>query len=157
VCFQGCMCKYDRTQSLSNTEFKRLVGVKRPTFEAMMEVLQEHETEKRQKGGSSAKLCIGDQILVMLEYYREYRTMAHIAFDYGVSESTISRTIHEVEEVLIQSGRFSLPGRKALTGDPIAIEAIVVDATEVTIERPKKSKETTTPENAKPTPSKDRS
>lgn len=48
----------------------------------------------------------------MLEYYREYRSLAHMAFDYEISEPTASRIIKEVETVLIHSGKFSLPGKK---------------------------------------------
>jgi predicted DNA-binding protein YlxM (UPF0122 family) len=40
----------------------------------------------------------------MLEYYREYRSMAHIAVDYGVSESTVSETF----KTLFQKYRFGL-------------------------------------------------
>lgn len=65
--------------------------------------------------------------------------MAHIAFDYGVSEATVSRVIQEMESVLIQSGKFSLPGKKALYEDGgVELEYIVIDATECSVQRPKK-------------------
>ncbi|HUF39003.1 MAG TPA: transposase family protein [Anaerolineales bacterium] len=72
-------------------------------------------------------------------YWREYRTQFHIAQAYGVSESTVCRTIQKTEDALIQSGQFSLPGKKALQPSDTVIEIILVDATEQPIERPKKN------------------
>lgn len=84
-------------------------------------------------------MSIADQLLLMLEYYRECRSMVHIAFAYGVSEATVSRVIREMESVLIQSDKFSLPGKKALYEEGgIELESIVIDATECSVQRPKK-------------------
>ena len=47
-----------------------------------------------------------------------------------------------MEDVLAKSGVFSLPGKKALLKDGMDCEAILVDATETPIERPKKTAET---------------
>ena len=77
-----------------------------------------------------------DQILVTLQYWREYRPYFHIAHDWGVSESTISRIVKKVENVLIQSEQFRLAGKKALWAEP-EIAKIAVDVTESRIERPK--------------------
>ena len=73
--------------------------------------------------------------------------MAHMAFDYEVSESTVSRTIKEIESVLLQSGKFSLPSKKVLyENNGIDLQYILIDATECPVERPKKSKESATVE-----------
>ena len=48
------------------------------------------------------------------------------------------------EDALLRSGMFTLPGKKALTKSDIKFEAVVVDATECPVERPKKSKNTPT-------------
>ena len=45
----------------------------------------------------------------------------------------------KVEQTLIKSGVFSLPSKRQLYSD-VSIEVILVDATEVEIERPKKNK-----------------
>ena len=76
-----------------------------------------------------------------LEYLREYRTYAHVAASYGVSESSICRIIRWIEDTLIKDGTFSLPGRKALLKSDIEFEVIQIDATESPIERPKKTAE----------------
>ena len=133
------MEKYERLQKMKPTDFKRLVGVKKETFGLMLEVCQEYHKAKKSRGGKPNTLSIADQLLLMLGYYREYRSMAHIAFDYGVSEATVSRVIQEMESVLIQSGKFSLPGKKALYEDGgVELEYIVIDATECSVQRPKK-------------------
>ena len=79
----------------------------------------------------------------MLEYYREYRTLYHMGIDYEISEGQASKVVREVESVLIKSGKFSLPSKRALYDTDNEIEFIIVDATESPIQRPKKSKNTT--------------
>ena len=73
-----------------------------------------------------------------LMYWREYRTAFHIGLSYGVSEATVCRTIQRIENVLIQSKQFHLPGKKALHSSDTLLEIVLVDATEQPIERPKK-------------------
>ena len=77
-------------------------------------------------------------MLVALQYWREYRTYFHIAQDWGVSESTICRTVQKVETALIRSGKFRLPGKKSLLQPGKIPETVVIDVTESPIERPKR-------------------
>jgi len=139
------MSKYEQLQKKPPKNFKRLIGVNEETFEAMISVFRAYETERKKNHGVGGRkgLIPEDKVLLMLSYYREYRTLEHIGFDYGVSEATASRTVREVEDVLIKSGKFSLPSKRALYGDDIDLEFIVVDATESPIQRPKKSSEST--------------
>jgi len=127
--------RYEIVQRLKEEEFKRLTGVKRSTFEKMVEVIK---SGLREFGRPSA-LSREDQLLMSLMYWREYRTQFHIGMAYGVSEATVCRTIKKIEEVLIKSEQFHLAGKKALQESETAIE-VVVDATEQPIERPKKDK-----------------
>ena len=80
-----------------------------------------------------------------------------LAQSYGVSEATVSRIIRKVETVLMQSGQFRLPGRKALYDTETVIEVIIVDVTEQPVERPKKNKVDTTAARKGNTPRKHRS
>ena len=89
--------------------------------------------------GRPPKLSREDQLLMTLMYWREYRTQFHIGQSYGLSESTVCRTINKVENALIQSGQFTLPGKRKLQESDTLIEIILVDATEQAIERPKKT------------------
>jgi hypothetical protein len=73
-------------------------------------------------------------------YWREYRTEFHIAQSYGVSEATVCRTIRKVEEALVRSKMFRLPGKKALQASDTVFEVVLVDVSEQPVERPKKAK-----------------
>ena len=136
------MSKYDKLEQLTDVKFKRLIGVKKETFDAMLleyNKFREQIINNFGKGGAKQKLTSEDKILLMLEYFREYRTLAHIGFDYGVSEPTASRVVKEVESILIKSKKFSLPSKRALYRDDVELNFVVIDVTEMAIQRPKKS------------------
>ena len=126
--------RYETVQVLKDEDFKRLTGVQRSTFEKMLEVVQNGLRDF----GRPPKLSRADQLLLTLMYWREYRTEFHIGATYAVSEATVCRTIKKVEEVLIKSLQFHLPGKKVLQPSDTVIEIVLVDATEQPIERPKK-------------------
>lgn len=130
--------RYEWVNDLSAGEFRRLTGLKRETFDEMMSVLSDAEYIKERKGGKKPKLVLEDRLLLTLEYWREYRTQFHIAGSYGISESAVCRTIRWIEDVLIGSGKFSLPGKQALRTEEVSYNVLVMDATETPIERPKK-------------------
>lgn len=136
--------KYDNIKNLGPEKFRRLTGVKKKTFSEMLTILQEAEMLKMTRGGRPHKLSIEDRMLMTLEYLREYRTYFHIGTNYNVSESNAYQAIKWIENTLIKSGKFSLPGRKALLQSDVEYELILVDATESPIERPKKNKGDTT-------------
>ena len=73
-----------------------------------------------------------------MEYWREYRTYFHIGTSWGVSESTICRIVTDIESTLMKTGKFRIPGKKALLKDSDYPEFVVMDVTETAIERPKK-------------------
>jgi hypothetical protein len=73
-----------------------------------------------------------------LMYWRKYRTEFHIGQSYAVSEATVCRTIRKVEDVLVSSKKFRLPGKKALQPSDTVFEVILVDVSEQPVERPKK-------------------
>jgi len=76
-----------------------------------------------------------------LEYWREYRTYFHIATNWGVSESTICRIVIDIESTLMKTGKFRLPGKKALLKNSDYPAVVAIDVTETAIERPKKTEE----------------
>ncbi len=134
------MERWPRVFTKNDTEFKELFGVKKEIFHEMLAILTAAYHERHRKGGRRPKLSVGAQLFLALQYWREYRTMAHLAFDFGVAKSTVSDTIVLVENVLIQNGMFRLPGKKALLSKANAGRKLVVDVTESPIERPKKNK-----------------
>ena len=124
--------------------FKRYTGIHKATFHEMLEALQQHEAKKTKSGRPSA-LSLEAQILLALTYWREYRTLYHISMDFGIHESSASRIIRKIEDILIDSGRFVLPKKlPSRVDDDMNWSVVIVDATETPIERPKKTKETTT-------------
>jgi hypothetical protein len=141
--------KYPQIQGLEDEKFRRLTGIKRSTFEKMISILKEADIKKKSQGGRKSKLCIEDQLLMALEYIREYRTYFHTSQSYGVSESSAYKTIKWVENTLIKHPDFSLPGRKALLKSDMEYELVLIDATESPIERPKKDKKDSIQEKRK--------
>ena len=126
-----------RSLSLPADKFKRKLGVKKQTFEKMRKALRDRESSKKRRGRPPT-LCLEDQLVLTLSFWREYRTHLHLAEDWDVNESTIRRTIERVETTLISADEFSLPGRKALRDDH-SLEVVVVDVAESPVERPKKT------------------
>lgn len=131
--------KFEMIKDFQEKQFRRITGVKRSTFDRMVEIVTEADRIKKAKGGRPNDLTIEDRILMTLEYLREYRTYAHIAASYGLSESNTFENIRWIESVLIKSKKFSLPGKKALIKSDNEYEVVLIDATESPIERPKKN------------------
>ena len=132
--------KYEHIAGLEEEKFRRLTGVKRPTFDKMLDILSTREKQKKAKGGRKNKLSMEDRLLMALEYIREYRTYLHVSQSYGVSESSAYHTMKWIEDTLIKHPDFALPGRKALLKSDMDYELVLIDATESPIERPKKGK-----------------
>jgi len=142
--------KYETIQTLKDEEFKRSTGVQHSTFEKMLKVVEAGLRDF----GRPPKLSRADQLLMTLMYWREYRTEFHIGLSYAVSESTVCRTIRKVEDALIKSEQFHLPGKKVLQSSDTVIEIVLVDASEQPIERPKKDKKGITAAKRSVTPKK---
>ena len=130
--------KYGIIKNYSEEQFRRITGVKRTTYEKMLEILRPKQREKLSRGGRKPTLPLEEMLLAALEYWREYRTYAHIAASYGIHESNMHRLIKWVEDVLIQDGTFSLPGKKALVKSDVEYEVVLIDVTESPVERPKR-------------------
>lgn len=141
--------KYEIIKEYDEKQFRRITGIKRATFNQMIEILKKSYAEKHRRRGRKPKLSIENQLLAALEYWREYRTYAHIAASYGIAESNIYRSIKWIENVLIKDETFSLPGKKELLKSDAEYEMILIDATETPIERPQKNKGDTIPEKRK--------
>lgn len=129
--------RYEQAKKLKAGEFKRLCGVKKETFTEMCGIVQ--AVEKLERRGRKSKLSVQNQVLLTLSLWREYRTMFHLGQDWGIHEANVSRLVRRIEDILIKSKKFSLPGKKRLL-EADSPTCIIVDVTEMTIERPKKNK-----------------
>ena len=126
--------RYQQIKDRSESDFKRLTGVRVDVFRQMLQTLFSPTNR-----GRPAKLSCSDQLLMTLMYWREYRTQYHIAQAYAVSESTVCRTIQRVENRLIQCRQFRLPSKRELLESQTNIQGVIVDVTEQPIEGPKKN------------------
>jgi hypothetical protein len=126
-----------RAKQLTSKKFKRLTGVSRQTFELMVSLVKADEQNKN-KPGRPPKLIIEDQVLMVIQYWREYRTYYHIGLDWGLSESAVCRRVYQIENILIRSRKFSLPGKKELWKMSSEEDLVVMDVMESPIERPQK-------------------
>jgi len=132
------MQKYEQVSKLSLTSFRRLTGVKVATFKKMVEILREKESQRKARGGKPSRLTIEDRLLMCLEYLREYRTYFHLGQSYGLSESACYRSCRWIEDTLVKSKEFALPGKKILLKSDMEYEVILIDASESPVQRPKK-------------------
>ncbi len=139
---------YEDVRNLKPGDFKRLCGVTRETFAAMCQVVARYK--QLNKRGRKSNLSIENQVLLTVSFWREYRTLFHLGRDWQLHESNVSRLVRRIEDILIGSGKFSLPGKKRLLISE-TVKYTIVDVTESLIERPKKNRSGFTAENASDT------
>jgi len=133
------MSVFEKSKKLSDKDFKQLIGVKRVTFSEMLSVLTEAYLKRHTNGGRPPSLTIENRLCLVLKYWRQYITQKELAFEFEIGEQTVRDTIAWVEDTLIKSGKFALPGKKILLEPDNDIEIVLVDVTESPIERPKKN------------------
>lgn len=145
---------YESLQSLSPSAFRRSVGIDHCLFKELVGVLAQAETVKKKRGRPS--LSLENQLCLALGYWREYRTLFHLGLSFGVHESNAQRIVTRVEARLAASGVLGLakPATEEEEPAPVPSERCVVllDASEVPIEHPKKTKPLTTAASSAPTP-----
>jgi transposase len=137
------MKRYEKAMRLSDEDFKQVIGVRKPTYEEMLAELRTAYAEKHRRRGRHSKLSLEDILFMALAYWRQYITQKELAFEFEIGEATVHDWIVWVEDTLVKSKKFSLPGKKALLEDT-KIEVVLVDVTESPIERPKKNKKSGT-------------
>jgi hypothetical protein len=138
--------RVQKALSLSNRKFKQLFGVQRQTFYNMLDILEPAYEKLHQRGGKPpTKLLLEDRLLLTLQYWREYRTMEHLAYEYNTVVSNIHKAIEWVENTLIQDGTYRLQGKKILLDKQHAPRVVAIDVTEHSIERPQKNRKSTIP------------
>lgn len=134
---------YEQIKDLQPKDFKRACGVHPQTFDKMHPVLRE-QVQRKIKPGRPAKLSLEDQLLMTLQYWREYRTYFHIGLSWGVAESVVCRTVQRIETLLIKSKVFHVPGKKTLHAGGTQCEVVIVDVAASPVERPQKNSGATT-------------
>jgi len=104
--------RFDRALEMNDEDFQRLCGFSKKTMLKMVAILREAYMAKHKRRGRHSKLEVADMLMLACKYWREYVTFFSLAVEYGVAESTAHDITVWVENVLIKSGEFGLPGKK---------------------------------------------
>ena len=65
----------NRIENLKEDKYQVMFGIRKPTFDAMLAILDRAYEAMRKKGGRRRKLSVLDMLIIMLGYYHDYRTM----------------------------------------------------------------------------------
>ncbi len=100
--------RWKTARTYTGARFKRLVGVERETFDIMVSELKRLKPPSKhkipgKKRGPKPKLIAADEVLMVLMYYREYRTFFHLGSEYGLSEVQCWRVVTQTEKLLLKS------------------------------------------------------
>jgi hypothetical protein len=116
----------------SAPSFKRATGIHKNVFLEIVEILNNHKQlhRKHPTSGNKSILSTEDALLMVLMYYREYRTQYHIGITYGLSESRVCEIIKEIETIIVQDARYHLPGKKKLLQSESTFEVVLIDVSE---------------------------
>ena len=136
------MNKFDKLTEVKDKElFRLLTGVTKEVFIKMLEVLMEAYTKIHEiKGGNPNGTPVGLKLVTASEYWREYRGMRQMAFDYEMPASTLCDCILWVENLLSKSSEFQVQElkekfkRREALGCPIRV--VLIDVEEQPVERP---------------------
>ena len=119
--------------------FSRLTGVKLSEFREIVckvgpkwEELGKH---KKIAGRPSKLKMLEDEILLVLIYYRFYVSFQFLEMLFDLDESNICRHIQKIEPILASTIKIS----KNRTLTQSDLETILIDATEIPIQRPSKN------------------
>ncbi len=132
--------QWEQTKILSDSQFQGATGVKRATFTQMLSAVAAHKKQQPHNRGRPSRSSVEDQLSIMLMYYRECRTFLHISIAHQISEAQCWRIVRKMEDLLIKSKLFHLPGKKKLLENNMNGEVVVVDVGE----SPKKNSESIT-------------
>ena len=131
---------------------KRLAGLTLVDFEKIMKELRVvwdlRIVNAYKKQGRKHKLSLEDRLLMLLIYYRTYTNQVFIGYLMGVDDSRVCRLIQQLEPLL--AGIVAINKDKKLTESEV--QAILLDATEQRVERPKKNQKAYYSGKKKPTP-----
>lgn len=132
------MAKFNAPSLLRKRQFRYLTGVTPDIFQEMASRLRPlWEKACRRKNRLGRPYGVGgleDHLLVLLILYRCHITQDFLALLYGVDKATICRSLCRIEPLV----RRALGVKRAIRVSAEEAQALLIDATEQTIERPKR-------------------
>jgi hypothetical protein len=136
------MNAYEKVEKLAEKDYKQITGVTREVFSEMLEVLRRKYAEEHAQGGQPG-MPVELRLTLALEYWREYRSIRHMANDHQIGKTIISRAVLWVEDVLSESAEFGLKELKERfkPGEEDPIKIVLIDVEEQPVERPKYKQE----------------
>lgn len=121
--------------SLSDAEFYERLGIGKILFTVLRERLEQYRDEQHKEGGRPNRLSVFSSLVVYLLYIRQYMTQTIIADIIGAKKWDISRAYHWVQDTLIKNGCLRLIGNRKAGAE----NYLLIDVTEIFINRPKRS------------------
>lgn len=118
--------------------FQKLTGTSIKEFESIAEKLHPHWRiflkSKKVEGRPPKLKTMRDHLLVMLIYYRTYITYDFLGWLFGLSESNAWQAVKKMERLVIKVVAI----KKDRTLKSEELSALIIDATEQQINRPKR-------------------
>lgn len=118
--------------------FHRLFGISVGQFEVIIEKVRPlwnaRVLDKYKRPGRHFKCELEDMVLMLLLYYRSYVTQLFVGYMFGLDDSRVCRIIQVLEPIL--ASVMAISKRKKRSKEDV--ENLLIDATEQSIERPKK-------------------
>jgi len=87
--------------------------------------------------GLDGEFSISNQLLLTLEYLRQYATFLNLGFSYGISESYAYKIFHKMKVVLADIIGLKNPDKLRYTD----VKTVIIDVTLQAIKRPKVDQE----------------
>ena len=121
-----------------NKNFSRLTGVKLEEFLEIVNKVgllwEKFQKSKKVSGRKSKLKTLEDEVLMLLMYYRFYVSFQFLGLLFDLDESNVCRHIKRLEPMLATV--IKIKKNRELTQNDL--ETILIDATEIQIQRPKK-------------------
>ena len=121
---------------------KRLFGLGFAHFEELLVKVQ-HEIDAHlqenplSKRGIEAEFSGANQLLLTLEYLRQYPAFLSLGFSYGISESYANKVFHKIQAVPAAVVGLKNPAKLKYKD----VKTVIADVTVQPIERPQKDQE----------------
>lgn len=132
------MAQFNASSLLHKRQFRYLTGVTPDIFLQMSARLRPlWDRLSRRKNRAGRPYGVGgleDHLLVMLILYRCHITQDFVALLYGVDKATVCRSLRRIEPL----AKRALGVKRAIRITEEEAQALLIDATEQTIERPKR-------------------
>ncbi|TAH18056.1 MAG: transposase family protein [Cytophagales bacterium] len=121
---------------------KRLFGINYENFKTILEKVQKHEVDFLAQNplscrGIEGNFSLENQLLLALEYLRQYPTFLSLGFSYGISESYANKVYHKIRIILAEVIGLKNPEKLKYKD----VKTLIVDVTVQAVERPLKGQE----------------